>query len=181
MAIAGYIPLQNIKIVDLRDGHSIWDKEKSHPKKGQFVIEKEEIIQSPRSYHNPGRPPVWFSWATDRDLNEWKYSWGYEPIVAGKDPYWPKPLSPDSEGWYRNGDAILVACPLKNYLEKREAAENEAIRAAKGKLAGFQTGMDAQGSGIPQDFIDSQIEQFKQEQELDPEEQALRKRLHLIK
>lgn len=181
MAIAGYIPLQNIQIVDLRDGHSVWDKEKSKPKKGQFEIEKEEVIRIPRSYHNPGRPPVWFSWATEEVLNEWKYAWGFEPVVAGKDPYWPKPLTPDAEGWYRNGDAILVACPLKNYLEKRELAENESKLAAKDKTARFNDEMAAQGANVPQDWIDARTEQLQSEQELDPEEIALRKRLHLIR
>ena len=171
------LPLQKIKIVDLREGRSVWDKAKSKPKKGQYEIEKKVYVDR-RSYHQPGRSDKWFSWCRytpdEREMNEWKMAWGYEPVVAGKDDYWPEPLTPNASGWYILGDVVLMACPLVNYLQKRKLEEEMATGGGQAVIDRFDQEMKQMGVSVPRDFIDQQKEQFTEDQNVDS-------LLHLIK
>jgi hypothetical protein len=122
--------LRDIRIVDLK--HSIWDKEKSEPKKGKYIFKKKVKI----NYFDKGKRPEWWFYLCRydsrnnyRELSEMRYTLDATPVTLGEDEYWPEGLVPNAEGHYVFGDLILVKYPLITYLKNRQRAQELSMRA----------------------------------------------------
>jgi len=156
--------LREIKIVDLK--RSEVDKDKSNPEKGEYVFKpggKKYINKEAKIADNS-----WFSWCqyNPRDgfrmLNEWKVRYGYEPVICGKDPYWPEGAMRNSEYHWQYGDLILVRAPLDREMARRAmdikiaGADKKKGEAGKDKLRAFAKGVNAQepGAGVDPDEME---------------------------
>ena len=149
-----YLP--DIKVIDLR--YSEWDKEKSKPRAGRYVFTKKVYV----SWGAEGRvPPWWFSWcrydprSNYRELMEWQADYNATPVVFNEDPYWPETIAVNTEGYYQNGDVVLVKSPLIEHLERRLEEKRLTEGGGYKKLQQFmqQVRHDAAKHGINPDTV----------------------------
>ncbi len=133
------------RIVDL--GKSKIDAQHSDPEHGRYVFLEKVYIAGKN--HSEDK---FFSWCRNKetDISEWRYSYGFEPVKAGVDPYWPDGLAPSANGLYVRGDLVLVMCPLVMEIERRneEAKMSKWSIKAKADMIKGQAekdGLDADG------------------------------------
>jgi hypothetical protein len=132
--------VQEHPIIDL--SQSKWDKEKSDPRRGQYVFNNIKYIDYRGT--TAARPPYQFAWAPvtpytnppNREAERWKMLWGYTYVTVN-DPYWPQSITPDADGKYVLGDAVLMKTKLENYLKKRKREIDESERGPEMRKSAF--------------------------------------------
>jgi hypothetical protein len=140
--------LMDIRIVDL--DNSVYDKETSNPKKGEYVFSSKRYV----TYKGDGPRPNWFfTWERYEPTN------GYREVSAAKanrftfvnvdaDKYWPEGVAPDAEGKYVFGDAVLMKCPLVDELERRFKNQELSKNGGKQGMESFSNTVRHDG-GVP--------------------------------
>ena len=142
--------LNEIKIVDL--DRSEWDKKKSDRKKAEYFFTGKKFYIDNKIKET--RTPYHFSWCRYdqrngyRELNEWKYLYGYSPVSVDIDPYYPEGITPNESGYYQYGDLVFVKCSLLEHLRRME--ENRRIGTLGGKAAldQFKAKVESEGGKV---------------------------------
>ena len=143
--------LGNIPIIDLRK--SVIDEKKSKPDQDEYVFKKKVTIDPRGIVRNPDYKIKWGSLIRDgQDLSQMRFAFGYD-FVTPEDKIWPEGVKRNSDGHYQFGDAVLMKCPLRTYIEKikedRQAVENQL---ASGR-ARFKDATKEAGAQVSDDEI----------------------------
>ena len=143
--------LGNIPIIDLRK--SVIDEKKSKPDQDEYVFKKKVVIDPRGIVRNPDYKIKWGSLIRGgQDLSQMRFAFGYD-FVTPEDKIWPEGVKRNSDGHYQFGDAVLMKCPLRTYIEKikedRQAVENQL---ASGR-ARFKDATKEAGAQVSDDEI----------------------------
>jgi hypothetical protein len=137
-------------IVDLR--RSKWDKERSNRKKGQYFFTEKVYVKN-TDYKDDTIRPDYVFFFVGYDLQDpqsgydyWRMHYGAEPVTE-EDDYWPEPLRPDEEGYYKFVDSLLVKVPVEIWLDKVLADRKKYDKSAEDIQKSFQDNAKAQGAG----------------------------------
>lgn len=146
--------LSDVKIIDLKA--STIDKEKSDPKKGKYVFKKKVYLSYKEDAPRPERE-WWFSWNRHTpeggEIRDWQIKWGFE-FVTTNDSYWPEGVPPNAEGHYIfSKDAVLMRCPLINWVKKMKRDQDKADRALTAKQKEFDDEMAKAGALLDKDTL----------------------------
>jgi len=154
--------LSEIKFVDLK--RSKWDKQKSKPKKGEYVFTEKRYVNDER---DEGYPELLFRWNRNdpKDIADWTYKWKFSLVHQNENLVWPEGLVPDAEGHFVYGDCILMKIRTEDYIAKRKPEIERSEYAAKRYQEKVKAMMvqDARRAGlenperIPEDFIIEEI------------------------
>jgi len=148
--------IHQIKIVDLEKSDVDW--EKSKPEDGKFVFNGPKVYYNRAAFRNTeNMPPHVVKWCTTMgdgwEIKRWQDMWGYDFVVAGRDPYYPELVDVDSEGHYIKGDAVLMLIPTASYVEKRKHDMERANRSADVEKQKFQNMVSEHGASVDEEML----------------------------
>lgn len=145
-------PLQDLKFVDLK--HSKWDKQKSKPKKGEYVFTDKKYCD----YSDKARRPDYmFQWNRNHpdDIANWKDRWNYSLVTFDEKIVWVEGKAPNAEGHYTHGDVILMKIKNEDYIfGKRKPEITKSEFARKRMFEGFTSTTRQAGVALPQEMVD---------------------------
>jgi hypothetical protein len=144
-------PLQDLKFVDMI--HSKWDKQKSNPKKGQYVFTDKKYVE----YGDEGRRlDYFFRWNRNHpdDIANWKDRWNFSLVNASDKLVWVEGKAPDEEGHYVHGDVILMKIRIEDYIAKRKPEIERSEFARKRMFEGFNRDAQQAGRAAPQEMVE---------------------------
>ena len=152
------IPLQklNRRIIDLKA--SKVDKTKSKPAEGKYIFGAEKVYYAKKS-----RPPFILKWCVRPSVDSknpgvplvesWKYQYGFDFVKAGDYDYWVEGLTPDGDGHFVHGDAVLMKIPTEAYVTKVKEERDEHKNKLRGNVRGFRNRMKQQKADIKDDVL----------------------------
>lgn len=147
--------LQKIKLIDLRT--SGVDKANSNPEKGEYTFKNGKRYVTYRG-DKAAAPPYKFVWvryyAGDkyRDVRDYKTNWKASEVTTS-DPYWPEGIIP-TNGFYIEGDVILMKVPILEYARKRKAEIERSEGRPDAVRRQFYNELAGMGLPTDQDMID---------------------------
>lgn len=173
------------KLKDIRGKTTDAEKQREILKKAieearkELKIEEEEFAKNLKEWQRTGRfkfkkkvyvayrdkvyrPKFYLQWNRDdsHDIRNWEAQWGYELVVAGKDPFWPEGIKPNKEGHFTFGDAILMKIPFLKYLIKRVEAISLSERGLDDRLEKFKADVEGSGGVVPEEFIGEVMDKY---------------------
>ena len=142
--------------VDLR--YSEWDKEKSKPKKGEYAFTKKQLYRE--SLKDKSRlPEHWISWGRKTedgwDLMDWTTRLTFT-FVELDDPYFPPGAQLDENKHWVYKDAIMMKCPLRDYIERRKhdiEASESAVSAKRREFMSTAVTQEGESVGLSKDDL----------------------------
>lgn len=159
-------------IVDLK--RSEWDREKSKPEDGNYFFTK-KIHYKNKDFKEGYIHPYKLKWCkySEQDyprpfqtLYDWKLKFKAELVTVGDD-YWPEGHIPDAEGKYVKGDLVFVKIPIKEHMKHRKAAVALSERQVKSVKQKFKSDMKKQGTDIPDEWMEEEIDRMAKEGEFE--------------
>jgi len=137
-------------IVDLN--RSKWDRERSIPEKGIFVFEKSPdakvYIKQSDYMDAASRPKHVLKFIDIERLPYYRSKFGASPVLSS-DPYWPEPMTPDSEGKFVIMDALLVKIEdMEGYLDYRWNERERGKAGIREEGRQFQDSARGDGAGL---------------------------------
>ncbi len=114
-----------------------WDKEKSHPEKGEFVFTGPKVYYR-RGHDSPWKVGFFIRYSPPyRELTMMEATYGITPIKAVDALVYPEGLRPNVEGYYQFDDVILAKEPKMSFLKRRKDAVEETDRRQKTEMNKF--------------------------------------------
>ena len=143
-------------IIDKR--FSEYDEKKSDPKKGKYVWLKETKYRD--SLKDKSRlPEHWISWGRKTeegwDLMDQTTRLTFT-FVELNDPYFPPGAQLDENDHWVYKDAIMMKCPLRDYIERRKhdiEASESAVSAKRREFMSTAVTQEGESVGLSKDDL----------------------------
>jgi len=151
------IPLQKLKKIDLEK--SGVDRKRSDPMAGKYVFNREKVY-----YKKSDRPSVILKWCTIPQENSanpkialpqaWKYTWGFEFVKTTDFDYAVEGVTPNGDGYFQVGDAVLMKIPTDQYIAKVLEERQTHANQLKQQNRNWKTKTKKSGAVLKDDVVE---------------------------
>lgn len=145
----------NKTIIDLKK--SGVDKDKSDPANGDYVL-KNKVY-----YRKSDRPNYILKWCTVKDpesknpkmpmTSVWKYSFGFDFVKVSDFDYAVEGIVPNGDGYFQEGDAILMKIPVEQYVKKITDERQEHTNMLRQQKRSRDATLKKSGAQIKDDMV----------------------------